>query len=165
MEDIMVKKIFVLFKIARKLAQSDIIKIISKFHEIPKIIKFFSYLLSISFSNPKKMQNKNINGEDRLCNSIQEMGTTFIKLGQFLSTRPDIIGNEISKKLEKLQDKLPPFPTEEAKKIIKNELGKNNYNSLINISEPVAAASIAQVHKAQINDEGTIKDIAIKILL
>ena len=110
------------------------------------------------------MQNKNINEEDRLCNSIQEMGTTFIKLGQFLSTRPDIIGNEISKKLEKLQDKLPPFPTEEAKKIIKNELGKNNYNSLINISEPVAAASIAQVHKAQINDEGTIKDIAIKIL-
>ena len=99
----MVKKIFVLFKIARKLAQSDIIKIISKFHEIPKIIKFFSYLLSISFSNPKKMQNKNINEEDRLCNSIQEMGTTFIKLGQFLSTRPDIIGNEISKNLEKLQ--------------------------------------------------------------
>ena len=47
---------------------------------------------------------------------------------------------------------------------MKNELGENNYNSLINISEPVAAASIAQVHKAQINDNGTIKDIAIKIL-
>jgi len=52
----------------------------------------------------------------------------------------------------------------EAKKIMKKELGENNYNSLINISEPVAAASIAQVHKAQLNDNETIKDIAIKIL-
>ncbi len=160
----MIKKILVLFKIAKKLAQSDIIKIVSKFHKVPKTIKFFSYLLSFSFSNPRKAQNKNINEEDKLCNSIQAMGTTFIKLGQFLSTRPDIIGPEISKQLEKLQDKLPAFPTEEAKKIIKKELGENNYNTLINISDPVAAASIAQVHKAQINDEGTIKDIAIKIL-
>jgi len=137
--------------------------LISKFHEPPKIIKFFFYLLSFSFSNPKKEDN-NLNEEQKLCNSIQEMGTTFIKLGQFLSTRPDIIGNEIAKKLENLQDKLPPFSSDKAKKIMKKELGENNYNSLINISEPVAAASIAQVHKAQLNDNGTIKDIAIKIL-
>ena len=159
----MIKKIITLFKIARKLSQSDAIKIISKLHEPPKIIKFFSYLLSFSFSNSKKEGN-NLNEGQRLCNSIQEMGTTFIKLGQFLSTRPDIIGNEMAKKLENLQDKLPSFSSYEAKKIMKEELGENNYNSLINISEPVAAASIAQVHKAQLNDNGTIKDIAIKIL-
>ena len=159
----MINKIITLFKIARKLSQSDAMKIISKFHEPPKIIKFFFYLLSFSFSNPKKEDN-NLNEEQRLCNSIQEMGTTFIKLGQFLSTRPDIIGNEIAKKLENLQDKLPPFSSDKAKKIMKKELGENNYNSLINISEPVAAASIAQVHKAQLNDNETIKDIAIKIL-
>jgi len=159
----MINKIITLFKIARKLSQSDAMKIISKFHEPPKIIKFFFYLLSFSFSNPKKEDN-NLNEEQRLCNSIQEMGTTFIKLGQFLSTRPDIIGNEIAKKLENLQDKLPSFSSDKAKKIMKKELGENNYNSLINISEPVAAASIAQVHKAQLNDNGTIKDIAIKIL-
>ena len=81
-----------------------------------------------------------------------------------MSRRPDIIGNEIAKKLENLQDKLPPFSSDEAKKIMRKELGENNYNSLINISEPVAAASIAQVHKAQLNDNGTINDIAIKIL-
>ena len=93
------------------------------------------------------------------------MGTTFIKLGQFLATRPDIIGEELSKKLENLQDKLPPFSLlNEAKEIIKNDLGEDTYNSIINLSEPVAAASIAQVHKAQINDNGTIKDVAIKIL-
>jgi len=159
----MINKIITLFKIARKLSQTDTMKIISKFHEPPKIIKFFSYLLSFSFSNSKKEGN-NLNEGQKLCNSIQEMGTTFIKLGQFLSTRPDIIGNEIAKKLENLQDKLPPFSSDKAKKIMKKELGENNYNSLINISEPVAAASIAQVHKAQLNDNGTIKDIAIKIL-
>ena len=160
----MIKKIITLFKIARKIAQSDIINIASKFHKIPKIIKFFSYILGFSFSNSKIIHNKNINEEEKLCNSIQEMGTTFIKLGQFLSTRPDIIGNEIAKKLENLQDKLPPFETNKAKKIIQKELGENSYNLLLNISEPVAAASIAQVHKAQLKDNGVIKDVAIKIL-
>ena len=48
--------------------------------------------------------------------------------------------------------------------IIKNDLGDDCYNSIINLSDPVAAASIAQVHKAQINDNGTLKDVAIKIL-
>ena len=92
------------------------------------------------------------------------MGTTFIKLGQFLATRPDIIGEELSKQLETLQDKLPPFSLSEAKEMIKKDLGNETYNSIINLSEPIAAASIAQVHKAQIDDNGTIKDVAIKIL-
>ena len=92
------------------------------------------------------------------------MGTTFIKLGQFLATRPDIIGEELSKQLETLQDKLPPFSLSEAKEMIKKDLGNETYNSIINLSEPIAAASIAQVHKAQINDNGIIKDVAIKIL-
>jgi len=160
----MITKILTLFKIARRIAQSDIMNIVSKFHEVPKIVKFFSYIFSFSFSGSNKLNNKSTSEEERLCNSIQKMGTTFIKLGQFLSTRPDIIGNEIAKQLENLQDKLPPFLTNKAKDIIKKELGENNYNLLLNISEPVAAASIAQVHKAQLNDNGTIKDIAIKIL-
>ena len=104
----MINKVITLFKIARKLSQSEAMKIVSKLHKPPKIIKFFFYLISFSISNTKKEDN-NLNEEQRLCNSIQEMGTTFIKLGQFLSTRPDIIGNEVAKKLEKLQDKLPPF--------------------------------------------------------
>ena len=92
------------------------------------------------------------------------MGTTFIKLGQFLATRPDIIGEELSLKLENLQDKLPPFSLLQAKEIIKKDLGQDTYDTIINLSEPVAAASIAQVHKAQINDNGTLKDVAVKIL-
>ena len=92
------------------------------------------------------------------------MGTSFIKLGQFLSTRPDIIGDKLALNLEKLQDRVAPFSTDTAKQILKRNLGEENYNLIINLSEPVAAASIAQVHKAQINDNGTIKDVAIKIL-
>ena len=85
-------------------------------------------------------------------------------MGQFLATRPDIIGDEIAKNLEKLQDKLPAFNTIEAKKIIKNEIGEKYYSKIKNISEPIAAASIAQVHFAKINIDDSEKDLAIKIL-
>ena len=159
----MIKKIITLFKLGRKVAKSDILKITSKFQEPPLIIKVLFKILAFSFSQREKV---NINRDigERLSNSLESMGTTFIKLGQFLATRPDIIGEELSKKLENLQDKLPPFSILEAREIIKKDLGKDTFNSIINLSEPVAAASIAQVHKAQINDEGTIKDVAIKIL-
>ena len=159
----MIKKIFTLFKLGRKVAKSDLLNIISKFQEPPLIIKILFKILSISFFSKKKFFKYQNEGE-RLSSSLESMGTTFIKLGQFLATRPDIIGDDLSKKLENLQDRLPPFPLNDAKEIIKNDLGKDTYNSIINLSEPVAAASIAQVHKAQINDNGTLKDVAIKIL-
>jgi len=159
----MIKKLFTLLKIGRKLALSDALNIASKFHKPPLIVKIFFQILSLSFSNKNKV-NFDVEEGKRLSNSLQSMGTTFIKLGQFLATRPDIIGEDLSKQLETLQDRLPPFPLSAAKEIIKSDLGEETFNSFINISEPVAAASIAQVHKAQINDEGTIKDVAIKIL-
>ena len=159
----MIKKLITLFTLGRKVAKSDILNIISKFQEPPLAIKLLFKILSFSFS-PKKQININKDEGERLSSSLESMGTTFIKLGQFLATRPDIIGEQLAKKLENLQDKLPPFSLQEAKEIIKNDLGKDTYNSIINLSEPVAAASIAQVHKAKINENGTIKDVAIKIL-
>ena len=159
----MLKKIFILLRIARRLAVSDAVEIISKIHQPPFIIRILLKILSISFTT-KNVSSNNKSDEDKLCESIQGMGTTFIKLGQFLATRPDIIGEEVSKKLEKLQDRLPPFTMQEAKNILRESLGSENFNSVLNLSEPVAAASIAQVHKAQINENGTIKDVAIKIL-
>ena len=163
MENLMIKKFIILFKLGRKVAKSDILNIVTKFQEPPFAIKILFKILSFSFSQKKEMDTQKDEGE-RLSNSLESMGTTFIKLGQFLATRPDIIGEELSKKLENLQDKLPPFSLLQAKEIIKNDLGENTYNSIINLGEPVAAASIAQVHKAQIDDNGTIKDVAIKIL-
>ena len=159
----MIKKLYILFKLGRKLAKSDALSIFTKFHNPPIGIKILFYLLSLSFSKKDNSFVNETEGE-RLSNSLQSMGTTFIKLGQFLATRPDIIGEKLSKQLESLQDRLPPFELSKAKEIIKKDLGEDNFNSIINLSEPVAAASIAQVHKAQINDNGTIKDVAIKIL-
>ena len=159
----MIKKLIILFKLGRKVACSDILNIVSKFKEPPLAIKILFKILSFSFS-PKKQIDANKDEGERLSDSLESMGTTFIKLGQFLATRPDIIGEELSKKLENLQDKLPPFSLLQAKEIIKNDLGNESYDSIINLSEPVAAASIAQVHKAQINDNGVLKDVAIKIL-
>ena len=159
----MIKKLITLFKLGRKIAKSDILSIASKFKKPPLAITILFQLLSISFSKSNQ-QNISTNEGERLSISLESMGTTFIKLGQFLATRPDIIGEELSSKLENLQDRLPPFSINEAKEIIKKDLGQDTYNSIINLSEPIAAASIAQVHKAQINDNGTIKDVAIKIL-
>jgi len=159
----MIKKLFILFKLGRKLAKSDILNIISKFKKPPIAITILFRFLSFSFSSPKKI-NLNISEGERLSNSLQSMGTTFIKLGQFLVTRPDIIGEDLAKQLEGLQDKLPAFSLSQSKTIIEKDLGKVTFDSIIDLSEPVAAASIAQVHKAKIDDNGTIKEVAIKIL-
>ena len=159
----MIKKIVTLFILGRKIAKSDILDIVSKFQKPPLAINLLFKILSLSFFTKEK-NNLDKNEGQRLSDSLESMGTTFIKLGQFLATRPDIIGDDLSKQLENLQDKLPPFSLNDAREIIKNDLGEDTFNSIINLSEPVAAASIAQVHKAQINDNGTLKDVAIKIL-
>ncbi len=159
----MIKKLLTLFKLGRKIAKSDILDITSKFQEPPLSIKILFKILSFSFFSKNNTEITNNEGE-RLSKTLESMGTTFIKLGQFLATRPDIIGESLSKELENLQDRLPPFSQNQAKKIIEDDLGINTYKSIIDLSEPVAAASIAQVHKAKINDNGIIKDVAIKIL-
>ncbi len=163
MENLMIKKLITLLKLGRKIAKSDILKIASKFKKPPLAISILFKILSFSFDK-KKQNDLSLDDGEQLSRSLESMGTTFIKLGQFLATRPDIIGEELSSKLEKLQDRLPPFSIYEAKEIIKDDLGTETFNSIIDLSDPVAAASIAQVHKAKINDNGTIKDVAIKIL-
>ena len=126
----MIKKLFILFKIARKLALSDALKVVSKFHKPPLIIKILVSILSISFSKNNNESNK-LTDEEKLCTSIQGMGTTFIKLGQFLSTRPDIIGEKLATHFEELQDRLPPFSTNQAKEIVKENLGNKIFDSII----------------------------------
>ena len=158
----MLKKLLMLFKIGRKLSTSGAISSIYEIYKPPIIIKILFFIIGFSF-NEKKLNNSLSPGA-KLCNALQEMGTTFIKLGQFLATRPDIIGEEIAKELEKLQDKLPPFRLGEAKNILKQELGKENFDKISNFSDSIAAASIAQVHFATINMESEKKEVAIKIL-
>ena len=155
----MFKKIFMLFKIGRNLSTSGAISSIYEIYNPPLGIKILLFLIGFNF---KKKVESDLSSGEKLCKALQEMGTTFIKLGQFLATRPDIIGENISKELEKLQDKLPPFGVSEAKKILREELGEKNFSVIKNLSDPIAAASIAQVHFAKINDSD--KEVAIKIL-
>ena len=158
----MFKKLFMLFKIGRKLSTSGATASIYAIYNPPIIIKILFSILGFSFNEEKK--NNNLSPGTKLCNALQGMGTTFIKLGQFLATRPDIIGESISKELEKLQDKLPAFESSDAKNILLEELGKESFEKITNISEPIAAASIAQVHFAKINISNQNKEVAIKIL-
>lgn len=94
--------------------------------------------------------------------ALTALGPAYIKFGQVLSTRPDIVGEELALQLKYLQDKLPPFPTEIAKKMIQAELELPVSTLFSEFSEPVAAASIAQVHRARLADTG--EEVAVKVL-
>ena len=144
-----------LFRIGRKLSTSGAISSIYEIYKPPFLIRSLFSIIGFNFGEKPK---------NNLSDALQEMGTTFIKLGQFLSTRPDIVGEDLSKKLEKLQDKLPPFHLSTAKNILRKELGNENFSKILNLSEPIAAASIAQVHFANINDANGNHEVAIKIL-
>ena len=122
----MLNKLFHLFKIGRKLSTSGVLSSIYEIYNPPIAIKILFFVIGFNFL--EKKNNINLSPGKKLCNALQEMGTTFIKLGQFLATRPDIIGESITKELEKLQDKLPAFDILEAKNILREELGQENYD-------------------------------------
>ena len=128
----MLKRVFKLFQIARKFSTSGAVEVINEIHVLPSFLNLFFNFISIG-SNSRQIDNKKKPGE-KLCVALQGMGTTFIKLGQFLATRPDIIGDELAKDLEKLQDKVPAFDLYDAKKIIKKEIGENYFKDLNDIS-------------------------------
>ncbi|MBA84307.1 2-polyprenylphenol 6-hydroxylase [Thalassobius sp. S69A] len=94
--------------------------------------------------------------------ALTALGPAYIKFGQVLSTRPDVVGADMALQLRVLQDKLPPFSIEAAKQAVTNELDRPVDQIFSEFSEPVAAASIAQVHKARLTDSG--EEVAVKVL-
>lgn len=94
--------------------------------------------------------------------AITALGPAYIKFGQVMSTRPDVVGVQMANQLRMLQDSLPPFPTSVARATIAEELQRPVEALFTEFSEPVAAASIAQVHRARRADTG--QEVAVKVL-
>ncbi len=99
---------------------------------------------------------------ERLAAALGRLGPSYVKFGQFLATRPDIVGTKLAADLEKLKDQMPPFPTLEAKAIVESTLGKPSDAIFSQFGEPVAAASVAQVHRAVVRATG--ESVAVKVL-
>ncbi|MFG6581798.1 2-polyprenylphenol 6-hydroxylase [Sulfitobacter sp. 1A12779] len=94
--------------------------------------------------------------------ALTALGPAYIKFGQVLSTRPDVVGDDLAVQLRVLQDKLPPFDMALARSAVEQELGEPVSAIFSEFSEPVAAASIAQVHHARLAETG--EEVAVKVL-
>ncbi|XP_020590211.1 uncharacterized protein LOC110031371 isoform X2 [Phalaenopsis equestris] len=140
------------------------------FFRLLEVFFSFSYAaIRLQLTRIFKFSTKDLGGKSSLGDTVGQflketmlnLGPAFIKVGQSLSTRPDITGSEISKALSELHDRIPPFPSAVAMKIIEMELGGpvQNYFSYIS-EETVAAASFGQVYKGRTHDGCTV---AIKV--
>jgi ubiquinone biosynthesis protein len=101
---------------------------------------------------------------NRLAAALTRLGPTYVKLGQFLATRPDVVGAVLARDLESLQDKMAPFPQAEAERAIEAAFGKPLPEVFASFGPPVAAASIAQVHRAEIATDSGRRAMAVKVL-
>jgi ubiquinone biosynthesis protein len=101
---------------------------------------------------------------NRLAAALTRLGPTYVKLGQFLATRPDVVGAALARDLESLQDKMAPFPQAEAERTIAAAFGKPLVEVFTSFGPAVAAASIAQVHRAEVATESGRRAVAVKVL-
>ena len=105
-----------------------------------------------------------VSTEGRLAAALTKLGPTYVKLGQFLATRPDVVGTALARDLESLQDKMAPFPQGEAEAVVQAALGKPLSELFVSFGPSVAAASIAQVHRAAVATAEDRKTVAVKVL-
>jgi ubiquinone biosynthesis protein len=134
----------------------------SGYFELPLSVKILGRVCTIFLYPAGLFTKSNLNFGQRLAGLFQSLGPIYIKFGQTLSTRPDLVGTEVANSLKYLQDKLPPFSSEIVRARIEKRFGQK-ISDLFDMFEdtPVAAASIAQVHKAKLKS-GEL--VAVKIL-
>jgi ubiquinone biosynthesis protein len=104
--------------------------------------------------------------DTRLSTALTRLGPSYVKLGQFLATRPDVVGAALALDLERLQDQMPPFPQSEAEAAVAASFGKPLKAVFLSFGPSVAAASIAQVHRATVETqvETEPRAVAVKVL-
>ena len=120
--------------------------------------KFYFYILPWNWFRTKPVKNI----PEKIKMMLEELGPIFVKLGQVISTRKDLLGDDVANELSKLQDHVKPFPKEISMRIIEEELGlKINEVFSSFTPEPLASASIAQVHEAQLKNG---KDVIVKVV-
>ncbi|MEO0944048.1 MAG: 2-polyprenylphenol 6-hydroxylase [Pseudomonadota bacterium] len=151
--------IFRLIRTGATFERTGAMRVVLEAFEAPAALRLALRILAWPF---KWLGIKGDESQPPVTRALTALGPAYIKFGQILSTRPDVVGSEMAEQLRVLQDKLPPFSTEVAKKAIEEDLGASVETLFSEFSEPVAAASIAQVHRARLAASG--EEVAVKVL-
>lgn len=133
------------------------------FGDIIELLKIEQYIeIGLQMISRKKRERvEKLTRGERMRMAIEELGPTYVKLGQILSTRPDLIPVDLTQELAKLQDEVPPFSFTDAKRIIESDLGVSSEDIFDSLDEKlIASASIGQVHLARMKDG---EEVAIKV--
>jgi ubiquinone biosynthesis protein len=146
---------FNLLRAGRTLAAYDALMTPEQIKQLPWAARLGLSIAKFGTRKPKET------GESAVATALSSLGPSYIKLGQFLATRPDLVGPRRAFELKALQDRLPPCPTDVARQIVRDNLLKDVDQLFTSFGPPVAAASIAQVHKA-VSPDG--RELAVKVL-